>query len=132
MGLCWKQLRIVLGEFRPQMSSMAVLFPGRSAAGIAGVLGNGCLPCLALHVQRHLPVAARSFPSSLIHSSALAMVLPSQVSNQMLWMISISLYKIWRDIFCREVVSHLPFLLLELSTVVVLPKKPAFFGYSNF
>lgn len=68
----------------------------------------------------------------LILSSALAMVLPSQVSNQMLWMISISLYKIWRDIFCREFVYHLPFLLLELSTVLVLPKKPAFFGYSNF
>lgn len=71
--------------------------------GIGGVLGCGCLVRVCPSQDIGLRLLGLFLLLGLIISDALAIVLPSQVSNQILWMVCILLYKIWRDIISKEI-----------------------------
>lgn len=70
--------------------------------GIGGVLRSGCLVRVCPSQGICLRLLGLFLLLGLILSDALAIVLPSQVSNQILWMVFTLLYKIWRDIVCKE------------------------------
>lgn len=101
----------------PKGAARFVLFPGRSAAGIGGVLQSGCLLCQGLPTQGYLPAASRSLSSAQSNSFwcfSCGVTITSFKSNA-LDDLHI-LYKTWREIFYRGV-GRLPFVPLKLSSV---------------
>ena len=110
VGLRWKG--VVLGEplHAPLAEQHGCYFPWEFCRGHWRCPEGWLSPLLDSAHPRVFDVAVGLFPLLiLILSDALAMLLPSQVSSQIFWMVCTNLYKIGGYIFCGEILCCLPF-----------------------